>query len=272
MVQPRKKSMEFIDAFNRLMTPGEQKVTKVDERITGETILLNPQRQLILQYLSKFPCNHMNGIVRDLGLSYPTVKWHIDLLIKQEFVSYKKIGNKNVYFPYNMISDKDIELFTFLNRDKARTLYLLLINEPGLTQKDICKVSNMSNRTVISYLMELTDFGFIKVRKDGIYRKYYPTNLINELMESYRGRMNNFRKDIKRKLIKDGLNPVIVRAQDNLLQIQIGDLKDTSIIKIYANPVVTLLNKEETNENEVSKDTGNEVEDNSENEDVDGEE
>jgi hypothetical protein len=102
----------------------------------------------------------------------------------------------------------------------------------------------MSNRTVISYLNDLEKYEFIKVRKDGIFRKYYPTNLINELMDSYRNRLNNFRKDIKRKLIKDGLNPVIIRAQDNQLQIQIGDLKENSILKIYANPVVTLLNKE----------------------------
>jgi predicted transcriptional regulator len=239
------KGSEFIDAFSKLMTPGEQKIIKVDERITGETILLNQQRQLILQYLSKYPCNHMNGIVRDLDLSYPTVKWHIDLMIKQEFVSYKRIGNKNVFYPYNMIADRDVELFTFLNKDKARILYLLLIKKPGLTQKEICKLSKMSNRTVISYLIELTNYEFIKVQKDGIYRRYYPTNLINDLMDSYRNRMNNFRKDIKRKLIKDGLNPVIIRAQDNLLQIQIGDLKDSYLLKIYANPVVTLLSKED---------------------------
>jgi len=244
MVHERRKSIEFIDAFSKIMTPGEQKITKVDEKITGETILLNPQRQLILQYLSKYPCNHMNGIVHDLSLSYPTVKWHIDLLVKQDFVSYKRIGNKNVYFPYNMIADKDIEVFTFLNKNKARLLYLLLVKKPGLTQKEICKLSQMSNRTVISYLIELTNYGFIKVSKDGIYRRYYPTNLINVLMDSYRSRMNNFRKDIKRKLIKDGLNPVIVRAQDDQLQIQIGDLKDTSILKIFANPVVTLLSKD----------------------------
>lgn len=243
MVMERKKSMEFIDAFDKLMTPGEEKVTKVDEKVTGETILLNPQRQLIFQYLSQFPCNHMNGIVHDLGLSYPTVKWHIDLLVKQDFVSSRRIGNKNVYFPYNMIADKDIKLFTFLNKKKARLLYLLLVEQPGLTQKEIYKLSHMSNRTVISYLVELTEYGFIKVHKDGIFRRYYPTNLINDLMESYRNRMNSFRKTIKRKLIKDGLNPIIVRSQDNQLQIQIGDLKDTSILKVYANPVVTLLSK-----------------------------
>jgi predicted transcriptional regulator len=239
------KNVEFIDALSKLMIPGEQKVIKIDEKITGETILLNPQRQSILQYLSRFPCNHMNGIVRDLNLSYPTVKWHIDLMIKQEFVSYKKLGNKNVYYPYNMIAERDVELFTFLNKDKARLLYVLLIKKPGLTQKEICKLSNMSNRTVISYLNDLITYKFIRVRKDGIYRRYYPTNLINDLMDSYRNRMNGFRKDIKRKLIKDGLNPVIIRAQDNLLQIQIGDLKDTYILKIYANPIVTLLSRDE---------------------------
>ena len=93
MVNRRKDSAEFINAFNRVISPGEEYVVKVEEKVTGETILMNPQRQLILQYLSKYPCNHMNGIVRDLGLSYPTVKWHIDLLVKQDFVSYKKIGN-----------------------------------------------------------------------------------------------------------------------------------------------------------------------------------
>jgi DNA-binding MarR family transcriptional regulator len=247
MVRKRKNGLDFIDAFSRIITPGEDRVPTVEEKVSGETILMNPQRQLILQYLSKYPCNHMNGIVRDLGLSYPTVKWHIDLLVKQEFISYKNVGNKNVYFPYNMIADKDIELFTFLNKDKARALFLTLIKKSGLTQKEICKLSKMSNRTVISYLNDLEKYRFIKVRKDGIYRKYYPTNLINELMDSYRNRLNNFRKDIKRKLIKDGLNPVIIRAQDNQLQIQIGDTKNNSILKIYANPVVTLLGKESDN-------------------------
>jgi sugar-specific transcriptional regulator TrmB len=151
-----------------------------------------------------------------------------------------------------MIAEKDIELFTFLNKDKARLLYLTLVNKPGLTQKEICKLSKMSNRTVISYLNDLEKYEFIKVRKDGIFRKYYPTNLINELMDSYRNRLNNFRKDIKRKLIKDGLNPIIIRAQDNQLQIQIGDLKENSILKIYANPVVTLLNKK-------NEDTGSDI-------------
>ncbi len=240
----RKNGAEFINALSRVISPGEDRILNVEEKVSGETILMNPQRQMILQYLSKYPCNHMNGIVRDLGLSYPTVKWHIDLLVRQEFVSYKIVGNKNVYFPYNMIAEKDIELFTFLNKDKARILYLTLVKRPGLTQKEICKISNMSNRTVISYLNDLEKYEFIKVRKDGIFRKYYPTNLINELMDSYRDRLNSFRKDLKRKLIKDGLNPVIVRAQDSQLQIQIGDLKDNSILKIFANPVVTLLNKE----------------------------
>jgi predicted transcriptional regulator len=252
MVARKKASADFIDAFSRIITPGEERIPTVEEKVTGETILMNPQRQLILQYLSKYPCNHMNGIVRDLGLSYPTVKWHIDLLVKQDFVSYKNVGNKNVYFPYNMIAEKDIELFTFLNKDKARLLYLTLVNKPGLTQKEICKLSKMSNRTVISYLNDLEKYEFIKVRKDGIFRKYYPTNLINELMDSYRNRLNNFRKDIKRKLIKDGLNPIIIRAQDNQLQIQIGDLKENSILKIYANPVVTLLNKK-------NEDTGSDI-------------
>jgi predicted transcriptional regulator len=244
MVNRRKVNSEFIDAFSRIITPGEDRIPIIEEKVTGETVLMNPQRQLILQYLSKYPCNHMNGIVRDLGLSYPTIKWHIDLLVKQEFVSYMKVGNKNVYFPYNMIAEKDIELFTFLNRDKARELYLTLVDKPGLTQKEICKLSKMSNRTVISYLNDLEKLKFIKVRKDGIFRKYYPTNIINNLIDSYRSRLNNFRKDIKRKLIRDGLNPVIIRAQDNQLQIQIGDMKDSSILKIFANPVVTLLNKE----------------------------
>jgi predicted transcriptional regulator len=264
------KSVDFIDAFSKLMIPGEDKVVKIDERVTGETILLNTQRQLILQYLSKYPCNHMNGIVRDLGLSYPTVKWHIDLMIKQEFVSYKNIGNKNVFFPYNMIADKDIELFTFLNKDKARVLYNLLIQRPGLTQKEICKLSKMSNRTVISYLMELVDFGFINVRKDGIFRRYYPSNLINELINSYRDRMNSFRKEIKRKLIRDGLNPIIVRAHDNMLQIQIGDMKDTSILKIYANPIMTLLSKEDSEDNNVALGVDSDADtDANENDDVD---
>ncbi len=250
MVRKQNGSVNFIEAFSRLITPGEEKIVKVNEKVTSETLLQNIQRQLILQYLSKYPCNHMNGIVNDLNLSYPTVKWHIDLMIKQEFISFKSIGNKNVFYPYSMIADKDIELFAFLNKNKARILYNLLINNPGLTQKEICKQSNMSNRTVISYLNDLVNYGFINVKKDGIYRRYYPSNLINELMSSYRERMNNFRKEIKRKLIKDGLNPVIVRAQDDLLQIQIGDLKDTSILKIYANPILTLLSKEVSEQDE----------------------
>ena len=145
----------------------------VEEKVSGETILMNPQRQLILQYLSKYPCNHMNGIVRDLGLSYPTVKWHIDLLVKQEFISYKNVGNKNVYFPYNMIADKDIELFTFLNKDKARALFLTLIKKAGLTQKEIARSLNISEATVSRYILDLLTENFIRRERHGKVWKCY---------------------------------------------------------------------------------------------------
>ena len=42
----RKNGAEFINALSRVISPGEDRILNVEEKVSGETILMNPQRNI----------------------------------------------------------------------------------------------------------------------------------------------------------------------------------------------------------------------------------
>lgn len=68
----------------------EEEIVSRPER-KKESVLMNQTRQLILQYLCKYPCSRLEALSKDLELSMPTVKWHLEKMIDSNFISLKKL-------------------------------------------------------------------------------------------------------------------------------------------------------------------------------------
>ena len=201
-----------------------------------DTLLMNETRQKILQHLCKYPCIHLSGIAKDLNLSFNASKWHLNKLVENGILHTKKIGNKLVYFPTDMIETEDIELLAIANNERNRPILRLINRVPGISQKEICKSVNRKQQTLVADINLLEARGLITSKKDGKFRRYYPTDTLKKRSNANRKRSNQFRQHLLNSMIRDGVEPTILRTTDKKMYVQIIAGKDKSNLIININP------------------------------------
>ena len=76
----------------------EKNVIVEGSKLTRDEILTNLNRNKIYEYIQKNPGINFNKIVSSLNLNIPVVEWHLNILIKFNFIIKEKIDNLDVYF------------------------------------------------------------------------------------------------------------------------------------------------------------------------------
>ena len=175
----------FAKAFKQDISREEDIAVEKWEVKKGQSLLMNPVRREIFRYLCEFPCKHLSGISRDLGITPPTTTWHLKKMIARNLITTKKISGKAIFFPTNMIDEEDIEILSLINDEKVKQILLLVIESPGITQKEVSTNLKIRHQTVLWHTIKLQDVGLISSIEDGIYRRYYPTTLLSELSDSH---------------------------------------------------------------------------------------
>ena len=77
-----------------------EKVDALDKEKVPVSVLMNPNRQKILQYLFRYPCTHLNSIARNFNYSVNNTRWHLRKLMETGYINDHKLGNKKLYLPY----------------------------------------------------------------------------------------------------------------------------------------------------------------------------
>lgn len=208
-----------------------------------DALLMNETRQKILQYLCKYPCIHLSGIAKDLKLSFNASKWHLNKLVDHGILNAHKIGNKLVYYPTDMIEIEDIELLAIANNERNRPILRLINKIPGISQKEICKTVNRKQQTLVADILLLERKGLIISKKDGKFKRYYPTAELERRNKANRKRSNQFRQHLLNSMIKDGVEPVILRTTDRKIYVQILSGKEKSNLIININPFEDFLSQ-----------------------------
>jgi DNA-binding MarR family transcriptional regulator len=207
----------------------------------GQSLLMNPVRREIFRYLCEFPCNHLSGISRDLGLTPPTTSWHLKKMIERNFILTKKIHGKSIFYPANMIEEDDIEILALINDEKVKHIFLNIINNPGSSQKDISEHLKVQHQTVIWFTQKLEKTGLISTLEDGKYRRYYPTNKLSELSDTHISKMKAFREWIIKMFKYDGIDPEVLRVTDKFIMFRVSIGKDKTTLELLTNPFFTVL-------------------------------
>ena len=233
--EQKRKESDMLKAFRRTIRRRED-LPELEKEKAPDALLMNETRQKILQFLCKHPCVHLSGIAKDLDLSFNASKWHLNKMVANKMLMTRKIGNKLVYFPTDMIETDDIELLAIANNERNRPIIKLVNRTPGITQKEICDATKRKQQTIVADIILLEDKGLIRSKKDGKYRRYYPTDILLKRVKATRKRSNQFRQHLLNSLINDGVEPVILRSTDKKIYIQILSGKERSNLIITINP------------------------------------
>lgn len=215
-------------------------VPSIEEKIK-ETILMHPKRQDILEYLCRYPCSRLSKISRDLDLTKSTVKWHLEMLIKKNFISQEIVDGNNVFFPTEMIDENDITVLSLLNNSQVTTLLRAVHANPGISHSSLCKTTCLNSRTITKHSSTLEEFGFLNCIKDGKFKRYYPTELVRKMDDAYRKKTRHFRNILIKALKKDGVNPTIMRSTSYALHVKITAGIEKKVLELNIRPLSSIL-------------------------------
>lgn len=216
----------------------------VKEKKGEESLLMNPTRLEIFQFLCKNPCSKLRVIAKELELAVPTADWHLRKMTEKGLVTGKKVGKNKVFYPAEMIDSEDIEVLTLLSGDKAKLICSAIASNPGIIQSELGKKLGMYQQEVGWYTSKLTEKGVLSRVRDGRFRRFYINDNLGEVLRSNRKRRNHFKKIIMRALRSDGAKPEIIRSRGDTLVIQIGSGKEKTILKVNLRLIPWLLQKE----------------------------
>ncbi|MFX1273825.1 MAG: hypothetical protein ACFFBP_17765 [Promethearchaeota archaeon] len=159
-------------------------------RLTRENVLLNQNRKEIYNFILKYPGVYFYKIVKKLKMNIPVVGWHINILLKFNFIQKKKINDQEVYFGAEEKQELDEEVH-FIRKEKSKKIIkYFLIDNDGVTKTRISKELNMHYSTINNYFDKLEKICLLVKKKlpnhtiffldeDIWYEKY------NQYYESY---------------------------------------------------------------------------------------
>lgn len=207
----------------------------------GKFEFMNKNRQEIFQYLCLHPCSYATMISKATGLSLHATNWHLRRLVESDYVSKKVRGKKTVFYPVEMIALEDLPILEILNVDKAKAIYLSVLDKKGISQVEVCESLGLKHQAVIWYAKKLESLGLISSLEDGKYRRYYPTDLLIRKKDKNTERLKIFKDNVMKRFHKERLSPTILRSTEDKIVVRIARGSSKAVLTLHTNPFVTVL-------------------------------
>jgi Mn-dependent DtxR family transcriptional regulator len=205
------------------------------------SLLMNSVRRRLFEFLCLHPCSHLSDISSTLKVSTNTARWHLRKLMGGGLVFMKRSGGRTLYYPFDFVSLEHIPIFEFLSESRMRNLYVHLVDHPGSTQSDLAKSMKMSNQATIRATKKTESLGLVSRIQDGVYARYFPTELLIMLKEDSSSRMKAFQDSILKRLNSEGLKPKIIRRESGLIMIEFVSGSEKGVLNISTDPFTTAL-------------------------------
>lgn len=134
-------------------------------KLYRDDLLNNKKRNVIYEFIVKNPGTYFNRIVKTLSLSNHVVIWHLEILLKFEYIKKQNIENHEVYFDVNYRL-RNTELKYFTSKEKSKLIIdYLKSNDFGVAKTRISTDLKLHINTATKYLTFLEQFQVIVKRK-----------------------------------------------------------------------------------------------------------
>jgi len=142
-------------------------------KLTRDDVLLNNNRKRLYYYIKDNPGAYPNKIVNALGMSTFLVNWHLDMLVKFNFLRRERIDNMDAYFDSELNPENDV-IKHVISREKCNKIVEYLKNNlEGVTKYQLSKDLGMHANTITKYLNKIEAFGLIMVERLSNKRLYF---------------------------------------------------------------------------------------------------
>ncbi len=146
-------------------------------KYTRDDVLKNSNRMSIYTTILENPGIHFMRIVGALGMSIFLVKWHLDMLLKFNYIKRTQVGHCEIYFD-SALSAQKASVLHFLSREKTiKIMNYLRENSNGCPKYRLSKEIKMHPNTITKYIQKLEEIGCISKRKVSNKTLYFVNNI-----------------------------------------------------------------------------------------------
>jgi len=143
----------------------QKKIIVEGSKLTKSDVLNNKKRKDIYQYINKNPGTYFNRIVHELNLSNHIVVWHLNMLLKFDFISKETFENHDIYFDVSEEFENVKEKY-FSRKEKSKKIINFMKNDNiGVTKTTLSHELKMHINTLSKYLNLLEKFDVIVKKK-----------------------------------------------------------------------------------------------------------
>jgi DNA-binding transcriptional ArsR family regulator len=133
--------------------------------VNKKEILNFETRRKIFSYIKNNPGLHLRELSRKLDVPYSTIKYHLNILEKNDLILSKDQNGYQRYYLKDKIGSKYKEIINVLRQDTTRKIILCLLDNTSCTRKELSKELNKSPQTISFHLKKLLELNIIREPK-----------------------------------------------------------------------------------------------------------
>lgn len=138
-----------------------QKLIVKASKLTHDDILKNEKRKKIYNFILENPGTHFNKIITNLKISNHVVVWHLNMLLKFNFIKKEVVDSHEVYSAPD-VNTKTAELSYYISKRKSESIInYLKQNDIGISKTRLSIDLQMHINTVNKYLKILEDLKIV---------------------------------------------------------------------------------------------------------------
>jgi predicted transcriptional regulator len=138
-------------------------------KLKKEDVLEHFTRGKIYGYIMANPGDHYNSIQKTLDIPNGTFAYHLRVLEKEGYIRSARYGTNRCFFPANMNLPPEEGVL----RAGQKLIVDKILEEPGISQKQIASSLGVSSATVNYHVKDLLKLGLVETERKGMRLKYY---------------------------------------------------------------------------------------------------
>lgn len=211
---------------------------EVEPRDSGRSLLMNPRRQRVFEYVWNHPCTHLRRISRELRIPAQSLRWHLLRLREGGVLASRRVKGKTVYFAPWAVRDEDVPLFASLANGVRGRIVRYVAEQKQTTQSEIFRGLNTYQQAVLPPLGELTDLGLLRTWKENGKRFYVLGDAYARLHGNYTAAASDRLDRLLAVLQHDGVSPKVQSRADHEVQIQVSNGVQKSVLRLRLTPAM----------------------------------
>ncbi len=152
----------------------------------GSSVLYNKNRLRIYNFIKENPGIYFREIAVLLEINKGTTEYHLKILETTGLITNLQIKCYKRYFINNStFSDLDKIILSMQRQDTLRKILNILLENSGLSSREIASIVGVSRSTIVWYMKALTKYGIIESENDIRTVKYRISSEFLPIVQKY---------------------------------------------------------------------------------------